>query len=263
MNSAEDTLAGGLPHSEIPGSTIARISPGLFAACHVLHRLSVPRHPPDALLMLLAPHPTANITGVRRNPRVSPKAIDAPGLTRGPSGPALGAARATPVAVGGTVVPPWQSSPFRRHFVTEPAGPENPIKGPRPPLPSRSQLASSQLSISNTPPGRKAGRGNSYHLPRCLRLPPAFGETAFRLSPTSLAGQDPAVRRLLSQTPVGSVELGSTGGGGERARTVDLRLAKPALSQLSYTPVPEDRDQGSELQPRPLRPSPDRRAKRF
>src|SRR2546429_6907727 len=49
MNSAQDTLAGGLPHSEIPGSTIARISPGLFAACHVLHRLSVPRHPPDAL----------------------------------------------------------------------------------------------------------------------------------------------------------------------------------------------------------------------
>ena len=43
----------GLPHSEIPGSTIARISPGLFAACHVLHRLSVPRHPPDALIQTL------------------------------------------------------------------------------------------------------------------------------------------------------------------------------------------------------------------
>ncbi len=42
-------LRGGLPHSETPGSPIARISPGLFAACHVLHRLSVPRHPPDAL----------------------------------------------------------------------------------------------------------------------------------------------------------------------------------------------------------------------
>src|SRR5215831_3088453 len=52
MNSAQDTpdqVRGGLPHSEIPGSPIARISPGLFAACHVLHRLSVPRHPPDAL----------------------------------------------------------------------------------------------------------------------------------------------------------------------------------------------------------------------
>lgn len=47
--SAGYPLRGGLPHSEIPGSTIARISPGLFAACHVLHRLSVPRHPPDAL----------------------------------------------------------------------------------------------------------------------------------------------------------------------------------------------------------------------
>ena len=47
-------LRGGLPHSEIPGSTIARISPGLFAACHVLHRLSVPRHPPDALRRLIA-----------------------------------------------------------------------------------------------------------------------------------------------------------------------------------------------------------------
>ena len=47
--SAGYPLRGGLPHSEIPGSPIARISPGLFAACHVLHRLSVPRHPPDAL----------------------------------------------------------------------------------------------------------------------------------------------------------------------------------------------------------------------
>ena len=56
-------LRGGLPHSEIPGSTIARISPGLFAACHVLHRLSVPRHPPDALLFALERHTK------RQNPR--------------------------------------------------------------------------------------------------------------------------------------------------------------------------------------------------
>ena len=48
-------LRGGLPHSETPGSPIARISPGLFAACHVLHRLSMPRHPPDALLLRLIP----------------------------------------------------------------------------------------------------------------------------------------------------------------------------------------------------------------
>ena len=43
---------GGLPHSDIRGSPGARPSPRLFAACHVLHRLSVPRHPPDALFVL-------------------------------------------------------------------------------------------------------------------------------------------------------------------------------------------------------------------
>ena len=43
-------LAGGLPHSDIHGSKPARGSPWLFAACHVLHRLLVPRHPPNALL---------------------------------------------------------------------------------------------------------------------------------------------------------------------------------------------------------------------
>jgi hypothetical protein len=48
-------LRGGLPHSDIHGSTPARGSPWLFAACHVLHRLLVPRHPPNALLILDIP----------------------------------------------------------------------------------------------------------------------------------------------------------------------------------------------------------------
>ena len=39
----------GFPHSEIPGSKPACGSPGLIAACHVLHRLLLPRHPPCAL----------------------------------------------------------------------------------------------------------------------------------------------------------------------------------------------------------------------
>ena len=42
----------GFPHSEIFGSKCAGNSPKLIAACHVLHRLSVPRHPPNALLVL-------------------------------------------------------------------------------------------------------------------------------------------------------------------------------------------------------------------
>ena len=55
MYSGQDTLAGGFPHSDIRGSTIARISPRLFAACHVLHRLLAPRHPPNALIALNTP----------------------------------------------------------------------------------------------------------------------------------------------------------------------------------------------------------------
>src|SRR5258708_25448374 len=39
----------GLPHSEIPGSKRACRSPRHIAACHVLRRLSVPRHPPSTL----------------------------------------------------------------------------------------------------------------------------------------------------------------------------------------------------------------------
>ena len=52
MDSVQDTLAGGFPHSEIFGSKLVRNSPKLIAAYHVLHRLSAPRHPPNALKTL-------------------------------------------------------------------------------------------------------------------------------------------------------------------------------------------------------------------
>src|SRR5579863_9509997 len=42
----------GFPHSEISGSMPACGSPKLIAACHVLHRLLLPRHPPCALSSL-------------------------------------------------------------------------------------------------------------------------------------------------------------------------------------------------------------------
>ena len=83
MNSDRDTLAGGLPHSEIPGSPIARISPGLVAACHVLHRLSVPRHPPDALTSRLIAGVLSCEKTPHRRPRTGPKPLG----TYKPSGP--------------------------------------------------------------------------------------------------------------------------------------------------------------------------------
>ena len=75
-------LRGGFPHSEIRGSQGARTSPRLLAACYVLHRLSVPRHPPDALQRLIQPsrdpHPRAQARAQKpRNryafPRASPR----------------------------------------------------------------------------------------------------------------------------------------------------------------------------------------------
>ena len=45
-------MSGGFPHSEIHGSKPIPGSPWLIAGYHVLHRLLLPRHPPNALIAL-------------------------------------------------------------------------------------------------------------------------------------------------------------------------------------------------------------------
>ena len=45
-------ISGGFPHSEIHGSKPIPGSPWLIAGYHVLHRLLLPRHPPNALIAL-------------------------------------------------------------------------------------------------------------------------------------------------------------------------------------------------------------------
>ena len=47
-----EVCSAGFPHSDICGSVNICFSPRLFAAYHVFHRLSVPRHPPCALSSL-------------------------------------------------------------------------------------------------------------------------------------------------------------------------------------------------------------------
>ncbi len=46
-------LRGGFPHSDIFGSKSIGNSPKLFAAYHVFHRLPSPRHPLNALIILV------------------------------------------------------------------------------------------------------------------------------------------------------------------------------------------------------------------
>ena len=48
----------GFPHSEISGSQLICSSPKLIAACHVLHRLLMPRHSPCALSSLTSSEQT-------------------------------------------------------------------------------------------------------------------------------------------------------------------------------------------------------------
>ena len=63
---------GGFPHSEIFGSKGARASPKRIAACHVLHRLSTPRHPSEALMRLIVLSKTHARRIVRTRPSPSP-----------------------------------------------------------------------------------------------------------------------------------------------------------------------------------------------
>ena len=52
MGEPTNELLGGFPHSEIAGSKPILGLPALIAEYHVLHRLLLPRHPPNALLAL-------------------------------------------------------------------------------------------------------------------------------------------------------------------------------------------------------------------
>ena len=52
LRSNNNKASGGFPHSEISGSKPIPGSPKLNAGYHVLHRLLLPRHPPNALFAL-------------------------------------------------------------------------------------------------------------------------------------------------------------------------------------------------------------------
>ena len=71
----------GFPHSEICGSKVAHTSPQLIAACHVLHRLCMPRHPPNALTSRLRVHTTNDSAGTTIKDR-RPLGVHCPAIVR-------------------------------------------------------------------------------------------------------------------------------------------------------------------------------------
>ena len=226
------SLRGGLPHSEIPGSTIARISPGLFAACHVLHRLSVPRHPPDALHSRFSRH-----TQRQKSPcdpaipgpspqepsgEQCPMGLRPTDLIRGldPGTHAMGPQQTKPavwpIAAGETR--------FRRGKLSSPGGTRSSaVEDTSGPTTRRPQAA-----MRSIPP--RSHNLLLYDLPSTT--PPASQHRDFSRGKLFMPRPRPP----------------GTGGGGDRARTDDPLLAKQVLSQLSYTP-------GVAKQPRRDRPN--------
>jgi hypothetical protein len=156
----------GLPHSEICGSKVAHTSPQLIAACHVLHRLCMPRHPPNALTSRLSVHTTNGSA-----PLLKDRALAA-----------------------------WS---FVSASISGPH-PHQPAAGPEGPDARRSRP---DHGIEKT--------HSQCQRRRELVPPPRIGAEA-------------------------RPEFGSSWkhGGASRDRTDDLKLAKLALSQLSYGPAP-------------------------
>ena len=69
QHAVAEVCSAGFPHSEISGSMDMCSSPKLIAACHVFHRLLVPRHPPCALLCLTSPGPHGSLRLSGHTPR--------------------------------------------------------------------------------------------------------------------------------------------------------------------------------------------------
>ena len=245
-----------MPHSDIHGSTPARGSPWLLAACHVLRRLLVPRHPPNALLML-------DTLPVHRNhPRPKPRAWTPPPhkdrspahtLThtlqtplntpdrRGeaPARTPKGHARTTrsdetprPTADTPGATPP----PARAHTAHE---------GQKHPEVSRASRDApepdSLVQRSSTPSGVTHGPRPTPHAMGAItpdpnsRKPRSRAGTPIWRTHAHVRGPTPPAttpRTHPDHTP-------APAGGDGRVRTGDPLLAKQVLSRLSYAPSDE------------------------
>src|SRR4028119_2294990 len=131
-----DETSGGLPHSEIRGSKPIPGSPLLIAGYHVLHRLLLPRHPPNALLAL---DPIQRRTGIM--PAFCCPAYPSP--TRHP--------RAAPG--GGPTVTPPPAALVPTSAARGPCRPRPP-RHPHPPRAIRAQPWSEVIQFPAPQPGK-------------------------------------------------------------------------------------------------------------
>jgi hypothetical protein len=222
----------GLPHSDIPGSKPAGGSPGLIAAIHVLHRLLVPRHPPCALASsasrsLESTKPAGSTFSKRHNQNLYITVCsDSVRLSH--------------------ALHRLNLMPAQLLFDSSSTGPmlsRAPVVAPRPAI--RKSRRHDQLSSSACGVGTKIARrsveprgltpefvsGNLCGWRLQLADNPSLHWSVSGCARLSTARSHPANVHYIRPS------TGRASGGAEGIRTPDLRLAKAALSQLSYGPV--------------------------
>ena len=212
----------GFPHSEICGSRPIRGSPQLIAAYHVLHRLSTPRHPPNALLILdrsrlRRPTPNTTVTPLARSldckadhpPKRITQLIPSQHYRTFRAGPSRIDPRGSPPGF-----PTERPVAHMFHDVQHPYG-----------TATRYRVPSSELCLS-TP---------SHSQPGARYVPPA-NPLRVRLFSKSTHPSGTVIPIRSLSTSQQSAATDQPGGGGGRDRTDDLKLAKLPLSQLSYAP---------------------------
>ena len=206
--SGRSPLPGGLPHSDIHGSTPARGSPWLFAACHVLHRLLVPRHPPNALLAL-ENEPTPRGTGLAHHAQEPSTRISRQLLrfqSTEPIAPSVPPRNtAAPNSAATLLAPERPQRPGRPHAQTM----RRTCRSDMRPLAARPETHQNLIN-----PDKDHGTRT--------RAPKPGPFCVHSLQPSCLRSKSPSPRHQP--------------GGDDRIRTDDPLLAKQVLSHLSYAP---------------------------
>ena len=192
--SGGSSIRTGFPHSEICGSKPARGSPQLIAACYVLHRLSEPRHPRNALLAL--------DLSMRR---------DKPGAY----------ALLPTITLHGRIH--GDESLVRKNLftMTNSREPRDARRPRRSGIETRSRAGNSSTIL----PSNDDGSHRIVVTQSLLRSRP---------SPRGLRHVD---LKSIHRRDVATQSVAEQNGGADRDRTDDLKLAKLALSQLSYGPI--------------------------
>ena len=206
---------GGFPHSEISGSTPVCGSPKLFAACHVLHRLLAPRHPPYALSSLTF------------NPRNRCRRRLPTGRTRTKT--------PTPPEHFDTLRVVWSEKlPFAGYSV---------VKEPPSPVAISPRGATGTKTAEEPPPGFPGQKRSWWRIPGSNRRPPGCkpGALPAELIPPPTTG--PSERDLQPRRAARRQSLVGLG----RFELPTPRLSSVCSNQLSYRPSAEDDAAASRL----------------